>query len=266
MSQKKTKKFTLYAYNDVDSLKHSFAASRERKRYNLLLQQLIYELKLNSHVTLLDHNNQINRLSKRITTDSFDVVLGLGESGYNTAKMLHAQTNKFSEIHLIPITRKEVNQSKYIISYEEKVSLNKIISKNCSSIAIVDDTLYSGITLLAVLKKIRKKFHKNVHILCLQAIEETIPRISAHCSFTTGFLMPGKIEEEVSVIKISGLFMKGAIKRVNAPPLAFFERPEWIANWFPNKPEKIIEICRNISELLSQNEETNNDTYYLSSL
>ena len=45
---------------------------------------------------------------------------------------------------------------------------------------------------------------------------------------TAGILAPGRILEDVSFINASSLIHRGAVRRARQPPLAFFERPEWM--------------------------------------
>jgi hypothetical protein len=54
----------------------------------------------------------------------------------------------------------------------------------------------------------------------------------------------------VSFINASGLVKRGAIRRVERPPLAFFERPEWMAAWFPGFDGEVIELCRELNARL----------------
>ena len=48
----------------------------------------------------------------------------------------------------------------------------------------------------------------------------------------------------------SGLVRRGAIRRTGRPPLAFFERPEWMRDWFGDDAVALIERCRRLNALL----------------
>jgi hypothetical protein len=43
---------------------------------------------------------------------------------------------------------------------------------------------------------------------------------------------------------------RGAIRRADGPPLAFFERPEWMAAWFPAGAAEITDLCRRLQALV----------------
>ena len=79
---------------------------------------------------------------------------------------------------------------------------------------------------------------------------ETAPSIDALCPLTLGFAAEGRIDDEVSFINASGLVTRVGIKRVGRPPLAFFERPEWMHAWFPGYAGEVSDLCRRLNSLL----------------
>jgi len=54
----------------------------------------------------------------------------------------------------------------------------------------------------------------------------------------------------VSFINASGLVRRVSIRPQGRPPLAFFERPEWIRAWFPGRAEEVVTTCRRLNALL----------------
>jgi hypothetical protein len=56
--------------------------------------------------------------------------------------------------------------------------------------------------------------------------------------------------EDVSFINASGLVLRVGIRRRARPPLAFFERPQWIRAWFPGRDREVIAACRRLNALL----------------
>jgi len=41
-----------------------------------------------------------------------------------------------------------------------------------------------------------------------------------------------------------------AIRRSGRPPLAFFERPDWIRAWFPAVHGEVLAVCERLNALL----------------
>jgi hypothetical protein len=55
--------------------------------------------------------------------------------------------------------------------------------------------------------------------------------------------------EDVSFINATGLVLRVGIRRRGLPPLAFFERPEWIRAWFPGRDREVVAACRRLNAL-----------------
>ena len=85
---------------------------------------------------------------------------------------------------------------------------------------------------------------------CLRSVAESLPALQRLCPVTAAFAAPGKLLHEISLINASGLVRRGAIRRAGQPPLAFFERPEWMRAWFLDEADRIIDCCRRLNALL----------------
>jgi hypothetical protein len=70
------------------------------------------------------------------------------------------------------------------------------------------------------------------------------------CPIAVGFAAPGRLLDDVSFINASGLVRRGAIRRTGAAPLAFFERPEWMQEWFGEAAGALIDRCRRLNAIL----------------
>ena len=46
------------------------------------------------------------------------------------------------------------------------------------------------------------------------------------------------------------MMLRVAIRRRGAPPLAFFDRPEWIRARFPGRTAEVLDLCRRLNALL----------------
>jgi hypothetical protein len=91
---------------------------------------------------------------------------------------------------------------------------------------------------------------RRTHAFCLRAVGESLEAVARLTPVTAGFAAAGRILEEVSFINASGLVERTAIRRTGQPSLAFFQRPEWMAAWFPGYHEDVIATCEELrSEL-----------------
>jgi hypothetical protein len=108
-------------------------------------------------------------------------------------------------------------------------------------VAIVDDTIFSGLTLRAVLDALPDTVRRRTHVFCLRAVAASLPAIASVCPVTAGFVAPGRLLNDVSFINASGLVRRGAIRRVGAPPLAFFE-PGGCARG--SRTYRVTRLCR----------------------
>jgi hypothetical protein len=115
------------------------------------------------------------------------------------------------------------------------------------SLAIVDDTVFSGLTMRTVLAALPSGPCRRAHAFCLRAVSESLAEIARLVPVTAGLAAPGRILEDVSFINASGLVRRTAIRRAGQPPLAFFERPEWMAAWFPGYHQEVIALCRELN-------------------
>src|SRR5207248_10898375 len=109
-------------------------------------------------------------------------------------------------------------------------------------VALVDDTVFSGITMRAVLGAMPARMRAAAHIFCLRAVADSLHTFAAF-PVTAGFAAQGRILDDVSFINASGLVRRGAIRRVGAAPLAFFEREEWMHAWFPRHAADVTHVC-----------------------
>jgi hypothetical protein len=203
-------------------------------------------------VTIITVDDQIERLVARGAHEPFSLAIGIGRAGERVARQVHARTGWFPAVLRVDATREEDGRGGYVLASLEGVPLATQLAGIDAegSLALVDDTIFSGLTMRTILTLLPAPLRARTHAFCLRCVEETLPSIAALCPVTPGFAAPGRIDEEVSLINASGLVRRGSIRRTGLPPLAFFERPEWIHAWFPGSGDAIIEVCRRLAPLL----------------
>ena len=205
------------------------------------------------HVRVLTLAEQIEALVARPQAP-FAMAIGIGRAGERVAHQLHARAGWFPTIRRVDLTREEDGRGGYAVVSPDGVSLAGQLAEagaeGAASLAVVDDTIFSGITLRRVLESLSPALRGRTHAFCLRGVEASIPPIRALCPIAVGFAAPGRILDEVSFINASGLVRRGSIRRTGLAPLAFFERPEWIHAWFPGHAATVIDVCRRLNALL----------------
>jgi hypothetical protein len=164
---------------------------------------------------------------------------------------LHARTGWFPAIERVDVWREEDDAGGHVLAGPAPLGEQLRAVEHAGSIAVVDDTVFSGGTMRAVLASLPPRPGRRVHAFCLRAVAESLPEVERLAPVTAGITAHGRILEDVSFINASGLVRRGAIRRVGRPSLAFFERPEWMAAWFPEDHAEITALCRDLSALLS---------------
>ena len=202
------------------------------------------------HVVVLTLGPQIDALVAQGPRAPFTLALGIGPAGERVARQIHARTGWFPAIRQVDLTREEDGGGGYAVVPLGAVPLATQLAgvETATSLAIVDDTLFSGITLRTLLGALPPAVRARARAFCLRGVAESMAAVD--CPIAVGFAAPGRLLEDVSFINASGLVRRGAIRRTGGAPLAFFERPEWMHEWFGEAARPLIERCRQLNALL----------------
>ncbi len=250
MGETLDKPLKLYIYDDIDDLLPVLSSPEYSQIMRGLVTMLRKAIQANENTLLIGRDYAVDKIKASYSHKPFDIAFAIGSSGYLVAKRLHFETNWFPNISLLPIKRNEVQENEYVIYSRFKNKISHAIRKKVSSIAIIDDTLYSGLTVRTVLENIPDRFVPQINLFFLHALEDGLASIANIQSVNAGLFIPGKREIDVSIIRASGLFYKGAIRRLKKSSQAFYQRPQWMQRWFPVNFQEIISISRKISFLL----------------
>src|SRR5436190_279432 len=82
-----------------------------------------------------------------------------------------------------------------------------------TSVAVVDDTIFSGLTMRTVVAALPADPRRRTHAFCLRAVAESLDAVARLTPVTAGFAAAGRILEDVSFINASGLVERTAIRR-----------------------------------------------------
>jgi hypothetical protein len=205
-------------------------------------------------VVILTLADQVERVIAQGAHATFDLALHIGLAGERVAQALHAKTGWFPRGRRLGLAREEDGRGGYrhvsTVPATLAAQLEGLRLEASTSLAVVDDTIFSGLTLRSVLEALPPALLDRTHAFCLRGVADSAAAIAKLCPLTVGVAAPGRMLEDVSFINASGLVVRGSIRRDGALPLAFFERPEWIRAWFPGRERDVIAACAQLSALL----------------
>ena len=239
---------TLYIHDDLSgeiSEAHGRDSDADRA-----VQALFALVRRDARIRVLTLAEQVDALVRR-SHEPFATAVGIGAAGERVARQLHARTGWFPAIARVEVTREERGED-YVLSTRGAPPLEQQLAgvAGAASLAIVDDTVFSGLTMKAVLKALPPDARRRAHVFCLRAVHESLADVATLCPASAGFVAEGRLLEDVSFINASGLVRRGAIRRVGAPPLAFYERPEWKKAWFGAAADEITARCAALARVL----------------
>jgi hypothetical protein len=242
---------TLYIHDDLsEEVSSSHGADSAAVRAVAALLALV--ARDTTRVRILRLEEQLAALARGEHTP-FAVAVGIGRAGERVARQVHARTGWFPRIERVDLTREE-SADGYTLSTlgspPLEVQLHSVAG--ASSIAVVDDTVFSGLTMMAVLKALDPGARARARVFCLRAVRDSLGDIASMCPASAGFIAAGRLLEDVSFINASGLVRRGAIRRTGQPPLAFHARPEWMRAWFLADAEAVTDHCITLARLLGE--------------
>jgi len=208
-----------------------------------------------THVVLLTLESQLTPVLAHRKCGPFALAIGIGRAGERVAQQLHARAGWFPKIARVDITREEDGHGGYNVVTTTGVPLAQQLPAldTVSSMAVVDDTVFSGLTMRTVLLALPAEVRARTQAFCLRGVAASVLSIGALCSIAVGFAVPGRLLDEVSFINASGLVMRVGIRHPEQPPQAFFERPMWMHAWFPGYDDEVIALCRRLNAILEPN-------------
>jgi hypothetical protein len=203
-------------------------------------------------ITVLTLDEQLERVARQGPYAPFDVAIGIGRAGERVAEQLHARTGWFPRVRRVGVTREEDGRGGYSLVSTVPAPLAEQLGglDGSRSLAVVDDTVFSGLTIRGVLGLLPAALLARTRVFCLRGVGETLCALAALCPVTAGVTAPGRRLDEVSFINATGLVLRVSIRRRGQPPLAFFDRPAWLRRWFPGYDAQVLDLCRRLNSLL----------------
>jgi hypothetical protein len=230
--------------------------SRQRGKgspaWQLALELLALVRRDPRRVVLLTLESQMAGLLAHGNHSPFALAIGIGRAGERVAQQLHSRTGWFPKISRVDVTREEDGRGGYNVVTTTGLPLAEQLPAldSVSSLAVIDDTVFSGLTMRTVLSALPVEVRPRTKAFCLRGVATSLEAIAALCPISIGFAAPGRLLDEVSFINASGLVMRIGIRHPEQPPQAFFERPMWMHAWFPGFADEVIALCRRLNAIL----------------
>jgi hypothetical protein len=223
----------------------SDAAALARRLIEVLAQD-------EQRVRVLTLAEQVDRVVAQGPHTPFDLAVGIGRAGQRVARALHARTGWFPRIRRVGLMREEDGCGGYRLVSTEPADLRAQLDgiDECAALAVVDDTVFSGLTMRSLLEALPAPLLSRTRAFCLRGVSESIAAVARLCPITAGMAAPGRLLDDVSFINASGLVLRVGIRRQGQPPLAFFDRPDWIRAWFPGRDGEVITLSRQLNAML----------------
>jgi hypothetical protein len=207
------------------------------------------------HVRVLTLGEQVEAVAAQGPHAPFEVAVAIGAAGQRVARTLHERTGWFPEIRGVGLTREEDGAGGYhLVSPEGELTGQLVGLDRHRSLAVVDDTVFSGLTMRGLVGALPAPVRARTHAFCLRGVAESIAMVATLCPITAGVAAPGRMLHDVSFINASGLVRRIAIRRPGQPALAFFDRPEWLRAWFPGMHAQVLALCQQLNALLEPGE------------
>jgi len=241
----------LYIHDDLSDYV-SRQQGRASAAWQLTRQLFALVCRDRRRVVLLTLESQMASLLAHSNYAPFAMAIGIGRAGERVAQQLHARTGWFPKVSRVNLTREEDGHGGYNVVTTTGIPLAQELPllDTASPLAVVDDTVFSGLTMRTLLLALPVEVRVRTQAFCLRGVAESLVGIAALCSIAIGFAAPGHLLDEVSFINASGLVMRIGIRHAQQPPQAFFERPMWMHAWFPGYADEVIGLCQRLNAIL----------------
>src|SRR5207237_3953777 len=112
---------------------------------------LLAAVRRESHVVVLTLAEQIDGVLARGSHPPFATAVGIGGAGERVARALHARAGWFPSIVRVDVAREEDGRGGYVLASPAPLEEQLASLASGGPVALVDDTVFSGITMRAVL-------------------------------------------------------------------------------------------------------------------
>jgi hypothetical protein len=132
-------------------------------------------------VVILTLAQQLDRVVGQGPHAPFEAAIAIGAAGERVARQLDARTGWFPRVHRVGLTREEDGRGGYVVVSTDGRPLAGQLAdvRGRASLAVVDDTVFSGLTMQTVLDALGPDAMPRTRVFCLRAVAESLAAIAA---------------------------------------------------------------------------------------
>src|SRR5262249_17886340 len=160
---------TLYIHDDLSE------ELRGRDEHAQQLGAALFErLHGDARIVVLTLDEQLDALVARGRHAPFTAAVGIGRAGRRVAGQGPARPGWFPRIHAVDLWREEDEAGDYVLAGSAALASRLAEIADVDSVAVVDDTIFSGLTMRAVLEALPVQSGRRVHAFCLRAVADSL--------------------------------------------------------------------------------------------
>lgn len=243
----------VFIYNDIDSFNHVIDQLSNAPEIHQAIDALLQELAKQKNVRMRKLDDFINIFSQKFSFPAFAHTIGIGDSGVTVARAINEKTKWFPSISTVPLRHLFFPDGDSDVIVAGKGRLIDYLDKVNVPLAIVDDTLWGGKTLMTVIDELPSKILPETRVFCLQALRSGIQKIQSYCPVTAAVIVNGSSENEATIIKASELFRKTNLSVGDQPYNGYSDYPGHMKLWFGAQAMSINRLAHTIQRLLPKN-------------
>jgi hypothetical protein len=135
---------------------------------------------LGDRVRVLTLAEQVDRVLAQGPHEPFDLCVGIGRAGERVARVLHARAGWFPRICRVGLTREENGRGGYHLIHTEPSPVRALLDEigDAASVAVVDDTVFSGLTMRTVIESLPPAPRSRAHAFCLRGVADSIAAVA----------------------------------------------------------------------------------------
>ncbi len=185
-----------------------------------------------------------------------ELCIGIGKTGYDLAERIDT---KAPIVLVTPYRETNSNGANYIKARSGKSLLQEIREnlphperRQIRNIGLVDDTVFSGGTVLAIVNAVRSIFSKSkITVFTLTYIPSLSNFLEIEeFSIVSGLTLRSDSRKSIGInsVDVKDLVLQSALPLADGRTIPFMEEENWMRAWFGKNYERAIEICLEIKK------------------